>query len=115
VEGHLAHGSSYEGFRHSFGARLTSKTKRWIQNCLRLGFSLVQIMAKHKESVMKAAALGVESTRDTFILPSDVYNLAKKRAQELYEKHKNDAVSVHMRVEENTDAVFFSRNMTVLI
>jgi hypothetical protein len=107
VEGHLAHGSSYEGFRHSFGARLTSKTKRWIQNCLRLGFSPVQIMAKHKESVMKAAALGVESTRDTFILPSDVYNLAKKRAQELYERHKNDAVSIRMWAEENIDAVFF--------
>ena len=78
VEGHLAHGSSYEGFRHSFGACLTSKTKRWIQNCLRLGFSPEQIMSKHKESVMKVVALGVEPTRNTFILPLDVYNLAKK-------------------------------------
>jgi hypothetical protein len=64
-------------------------------------------MAKHKDSVMKSAMLGVQPTRDTFILPSDVYNLAKKRAQELYEKHKVDAVSVRMWAEENTDSVFF--------
>jgi hypothetical protein len=32
--GQLAHGSSFEGFRHSFGAHLSSKTRRWIENSL---------------------------------------------------------------------------------
>jgi hypothetical protein len=56
---------------------------------------------------MRAAMLGSEATGDTFILPSDVYNLAKKRAEELYQKHKIDAVSVQMWAEENPDSVFF--------
>jgi hypothetical protein len=64
-------------------------------------------MAKYKESVMKAASMGIQATRDTFILPSDVQNLAKKRAEELYQRHKNDALSVRMWTEENADAVFF--------
>lgn len=64
-------------------------------------------MAKHKDAVMRAAMLGSKATRDTFILPSDVYNLAKKSAEELYQKHKIDAVSVRMWAEENPDSVFF--------
>jgi hypothetical protein len=45
---------------------------------------------------MEAARLGVKPTRDTFIMPSDVHNVAKKKAQEMWEKHKNDALSVRM-------------------
>jgi hypothetical protein len=96
LEGHPVHGSTYEGFRHSFGAYLTSKTRRWIQNSLWLGLSPLQVMAKHKEGVMKAAMLGVQPKRDMFILPSNVYNIAKKRVQELYEKHKVDAQLVRI-------------------
>jgi hypothetical protein len=51
-------------------------------------------MAKHKDTVMRVAMLNNKANKDTFILPSDVYNLAKKRAEELYQKHKIDAVSV---------------------
>ena len=50
-------------------------------------------MAKHKDSVMQAALAGVKPSRDTIILPFDVYNITKKRAKE-YEKYKNDIVSV---------------------
>jgi hypothetical protein len=37
---------------------------------------------------------------------NDIHNIAKKRTQELYQKHKNNALSVRMWIEENRDYVF---------
>jgi hypothetical protein len=45
---------------------------------------------------MEAARLGIKPTRDTFIMPLDVQNVAKKRAREIWEKHPNDALSIRM-------------------
>ena len=55
-----------------------------------------QVMQLHQEHVLEVARQGIKLTRDTFIMLDDIHNIAKKRAQELYQKHKNDVVSVHM-------------------
>jgi hypothetical protein len=46
-------------------------------------------------------------TWDTFVLPSYVRNLAKKRTNELWQKHCRDPISVRMWVLENPNLVFF--------
>jgi hypothetical protein len=63
-------------------------------------------MQIHQEHILEAARQGIKPTRDTIIMLDDIHNIAKKRAQELYQKHKNDALSVHMWTEENWDCVF---------
>jgi hypothetical protein len=101
-----AHGTEYDGFRHSLGGRLTTKTIKWIETMIRQGFSARQVMQLHQEHVLEAAKQGIQATRDTFIMLDDIHNIAKKRAQELYQKHKNDAISVRMWTEENPEFVF---------
>ena len=46
-------------------------------------------------------------TRDTFLLPTDVRNICRKRAEELWMKHPSDPVSVRMWTHENLDSVFY--------
>lgn len=46
------------------------------------------------------------SSRDTFIMPNDVYNLCKKRTTQLWQKHTRDPLSVRMWKEENEESVF---------
>jgi hypothetical protein len=55
---------------------------------------------------MEAVRLGLKPNRDTFIMHADVQNIAKLRAQEMWQKHNNDALSVRMWTEENRDCVF---------
>jgi hypothetical protein len=64
-------------------------------------------MAEHKRHVLQMSMAGQKPNRDTFIMPSDVQNVAKKRAQELWEKHPRDAMSVRMWTEANADSVFY--------
>jgi hypothetical protein len=56
--------------------------------------------------VLEVAWQGIQPTWDTFIILDDIHNIAKKKVQELYQNHKNDALSVHMWTEENCDFVF---------
>ena len=53
-----------------------------------------QIMANHKRHVMEMAMQNKKPTRDTFIMMSDVQNLAKKRAEELWQRDPDDTTSV---------------------
>jgi hypothetical protein len=53
-------------------------------------------MQAHQEHVLEATRQGIKPTRDTFIMLDDIHNIAKKRTQELYQKHKNDAQCVHV-------------------
>jgi hypothetical protein len=46
-------------------------------------------------------------TWDTFVLPFDVRNLAKKWADELWQKHWKDPLSVRMWVLENPELIFY--------
>lgn len=45
-------------------------------------------------------------TQDTFVLPYDVKNVAKKQADELWQKHQKDPPSVRMWILENPELVF---------
>jgi hypothetical protein len=64
-------------------------------------------MADHKLEVLKCAQFNLLTSRDTFVLPADVHNIAKKLAKELWEKHPRDALSVRMWTLENPDAFFY--------
>jgi hypothetical protein len=44
---------------------------------------------------------------DTFVLPSDIRNVAKKRVDELWQKHPKDPISVKMWVMENLKSMFY--------
>jgi hypothetical protein len=46
-------------------------------------------------------------TWDTFVLPFDIRNLAKKWANELWQKHWKDPLSVRTWVLENHELVFY--------
>ena len=105
-QGQPCHGSSFAGFRHSLGARLSWRTRNWIRSMLGQGFSPAQVMAFHKKEVWECAMENRPSSRDTFIMPDDVYNLCKKRATQLWQKHARDPLSVRMWKEENEESVF---------
>ena len=65
--GQPCHGSSFAGFRHSLGARLSWRTREWIRSMLGQGFSPAQIMASHKKEVWECAIEKRPCTRDTFL------------------------------------------------
>jgi hypothetical protein len=46
-------------------------------------------------------------TRDTFVLPFDIKNLANKRVNELWQKHPKDPTSVRIWVMENPKSMFY--------
>jgi hypothetical protein len=64
-------------------------------------------MAHHKAYVKKKALNNEPMTCDTFVLPFDVRNLVKKRANELWHKHPKDPINVKMWVMENPNLVFY--------
>jgi hypothetical protein len=64
-------------------------------------------MTRHKSYVKEQAQQNGHVTHDTFVLPSDVRNLAKKRANKLWQKHPKDPISVRMHVLENPELKFF--------
>jgi hypothetical protein len=64
-------------------------------------------MTHHKSYVEEQALRNEPITHDTFVLPSNVKNLTKKKADELWQKHPKDLISVRMWVLENLELVFF--------
>ena len=106
IDGKAIHGTTFEGFRHALGGRLTMKTMKWIESMIRQGFFARQIMQLHQEHVLEATRQGIKPTRNTFIILDDIHNIAKKRTRELYQKYKNNVVNVRMWIEENHDYVF---------
>jgi hypothetical protein len=86
----------------------------WIETCIRQGFTCRQVLRLHQQEIMEASRLGIKPTRDTFIMPLDVQNIAKKRAQEMWENHSNDALSVRMWTEETANSVFIYQEYETL-
>jgi hypothetical protein len=80
VMGKLAHGTSYDGFKHALGRRLTTKTIQWMENMIWQGFSMRQVMQLHQKHVLEATRQGIQPTQDTFIILDDIHNIAKKKA-----------------------------------
>ncbi len=64
-------------------------------------------MVHHKAYVKEKALNNEPMIHDTFVLSSDVRNLAKKRANELWHKQPKDPINFRMWVMENHDSIFY--------
>jgi hypothetical protein len=106
-EGEVYNGKNVVGYWHALGSQLLDGMKVHLMGLLRQGLSLTQVMTHHKMHVRKMALKNEHVTRDTFVLPSNVRNLAKKRADELWQKYCKDPISVRMWVLENPNSIFF--------
>ncbi len=82
--GELSHMKNVFGFRHALGSQLSDAMKAHLMGLIKQGLSLAQVMAQHKVYVREQALRNEHVTRDTFVLPSYVQNLAKKKANELW-------------------------------
>jgi hypothetical protein len=83
-EGEVCHGKNVVGYQHALGSQLSHGMKAHLMGLLRQGLSLAQVMTHHKAHVKEMALKNEHVTQDTFVLLSDVRNLAKKQANELW-------------------------------
>jgi hypothetical protein len=83
-----------------------------LMGLIRQGLFLVQVMVHHKAYVNEKALNNELVIHDTFVFPSNVRNLTKKRADELWHKHPKDPIIVRMWVLENHDSIFYMSNMS---
>jgi len=63
---------------------------------LRQGLSPIQVITRHKAHVIKMALKNELVIWNTFVLLSNVRNLAKKQVDELWQKHYKDPINVRM-------------------
>jgi hypothetical protein len=105
-EGEVCHGKDV-GYWHALGSQLSHGMKAHLMGLLRQGLSLARVMTHHRTHVRKMALKNEHVTQDTFVLLSNVKNLAKKQADELWQKHHKDPISVRMWVLEDPNSVFF--------
>ena len=105
-DGKPCHDTEFGAQRVGLSGRLSTAIKLWIADTLRSGKSPAQVMVEHKFVVMQGALDNLHATRDTFIMPSDVCNIANKLAKELWEKHPQDAMSVRMWTDKNPDCFY---------
>ena len=114
TQGELCHGTMVQGTRYALGAGLSEELKIKIAQMHAFGLSPAQIMQHHTKEVRELAIANGPVTRDTFLLPVDVRNICRKRAEELWEKHPSDPVSVRMWVMENPENVFYYQEHSLL-
>jgi len=114
VRGEHCHGSMVSGFRYALGAGISEEMKDKIAKMHAFGLSPAQIMQQHTKEVRELALANGPVTRDTFLLPSDVRNIVRKRAEELWMKHPSDPISVRMWTTENPDNVFYYQEHSLL-
>ena len=107
ARGKHCHGSMVTGFRYALGAGISEDMKCKITKMHVLGLSPAQIMQQHTKEVNELALANGPATRDTFLLPTDVRNVCRKRAEELWLKHPSDPISVRMWSLENPASVFY--------
>jgi hypothetical protein len=96
----VCHGIVVIGYQHALGSQLSDAMKAHLMQLLRQWLSHAQIMTHHKSYVKEQAQRNEPITCDTFVLPSNVRNLAKKRVDELWQKHPKDPISARMWVFE---------------
>ena len=114
THGEMCHGTMLQGTRYALGAGLSEELKIKIAQMHAFGLSPAQIMQQHTKEVRELAIANGVVTRDTFLLPVDVRNICRKRAEELWEKHPSDPVSVRMWVMENPENVFYYQEHSLL-
>ena len=71
-------------------------------------------MSHHRGLVSILAKIDGLVDRDSFVLPHDMQNLARKRADELWQKHPNETKSVKMWKIKNSEMVFFYQDHALL-
>ena len=95
-----SHGEHYRSMVNGFlvCVRCWHFQRHEAQNCPMhvFGLSLTQIMEQHTKEVRILALANGTMTRNTFLLPSNVGNICRKRAEELWMKDPSDPISVHM-------------------
>ena len=106
-DGLVVHGGMKVGDRSAFSAHLSPEIRAFVEECLRRKDTSNQIMKKHLELLKKYQAEGREITRDLLLTTKDIRNISGKLAQESYMLDKNDAQSVRMWVQRNSDKVFY--------
>ena len=114
IHGELCHGTMVTGTRYALGARLSEELKMKIAQMHAYGLSPAQIMQQHTKEVRELALSNGVVTRNTFLLPIDVRNICQKRAEELWEKHPSDPISVRMWVMKNPENVFYYQEHSLL-
>ena len=75
--GNPCHGAEFGGQRAGLSGHLSAATKQWIVDSLRSGKSPAQVMADHKAEVLRCAKDNLPATRDTFVMPCDVWGQAQ--------------------------------------
>jgi hypothetical protein len=80
---------------------------------LRLGFTMSQIMVKHRQHVKNIMLGTCELNKDMFLIEQDVKVLSWKLVQETYQLHKNNVKSVRMWVQQNTNSMFYYKKIGV--
>ena len=114
AHGEHCHGSMVCGFRYALGSTISEELKWKIVQLHAFGLSPSQIMQQHTAEVRELAMSNGHVTRDTFLLPSDVRNICRKRAEDLWEKHPSDPISVRMWTMENPDSVFYYQEHSLM-
>ena len=114
IHGELCHGTMVSGTRYALGAGLSEELKMKIAQMHAYGLSPAQIMQHHTKEVRELALSNGVVTHNTFLLPIDVRNICRKRAEELWEKHPSDPVSVRMWVMENPVNVLYYQEHSLL-
>jgi hypothetical protein len=101
------------GDRSTFAARLSKQIKDFVMEQLKLGLTMFQIMAKHKQHVKNIMLGTCELNKNMFLIEQDVKVLFGKVVQETYQLQKNDVKNVHMWVQQNTNSVFYYQETRV--
>jgi hypothetical protein len=92
--GEQCHGLMVAGFKHSMGSLLSENMKQKLGSMLDMGLTSTQVMIQHKAFVMEMALLNAPVSRDMFVMAHDVRNIANKRAEETWMKHKKEISSI---------------------
>ena len=108
------HGTMVGGFRYALGVGLSKKMKLKIAQMHSYGLSPTQIMQQHTKEVRELVLSNMLITHDTFLLSSDVRNICCKRAEELWEKHPPNPVSVYMWTNKNPNNVFYYQEHSLM-
>ena len=114
AKGEHCHGSMVSGFRYALGSGLSKELKLKIAQLYAFGLSPSQIMQPHTAEVRELAMSNGVVTRDTFLLPNDVRNICRTRAEDLWEKHPSDPIRVRIWTMENPGSVFYYQEHSLM-
>ena len=113
--GEHCHGSIVSEFQYALGVGISEDMKHKIAQMHSFGLSHAQIMQQHTKEIIKDLALANDIvTHDTFLLPSNVRNICRKCAEELWMKDSSNPISIRMWRVEHPDSVFFYQEHSLM-